>query len=343
MRSRSATLRSQPALLRVVLFLLVLGLIWAPFALPIYGIGNQIDPNAASILALVVLYIEFLVLLWQWRRRVHRDRAPFQHCGLTYQAKDGVTLLQGLGLGSGSIALLFGIELLLGWAEVMGAASLNWRLLLEALAVSLGIGFAEEMLFRGWLLTELEEDSHPTAALWASSLIFAIAHFIRPLDVILATWPQFLGLLLLGFALVWAKRSQRGATLDPPSNSLFSSQTKSLPSNSLSSKSAPTQATKPTGRFPSRRRVSTGTGLSITGGRLSLPIGLHAGLVGGYYLINVGQLIEYTGRVPTWITGIDRNPLAGLLGLILLGLLASGLYVKMQRRQRRFKPDSEAR
>lgn len=56
---------------------------------------------------------------------------------------------------------------------------------------------------------------------------------------------------------------------------------------------------------------------------LGYPIGLHAGLIWGYYIVNVGGLSEYTGRVPEWVTGIDKNPLAGLMGLILLGAIAS--------------------
>ena len=55
--------------------------------------------------------------------------------------------------------------------------------------------------------------------------------------------------------------------------------------------------------------------------RLGYPIGLHAGLIWGYYIVNVGGLSEYTGQAPEWVTGIDRNPLAGLLGVILLGLI----------------------
>jgi len=48
--------------------------------------------------------------------------------------------------------------------------------------------------------------------------------------------------------------------------------------------------------------------------RLGLPIGLHAGLVWGYYIINVGQLVEYSGQVPDW-----------LLALTAIRLLASWL------------------
>ncbi len=57
-------------------------------------------------------------------------------------------------------------------------------------------------------------------------------------------------------------------------------------------------------------------------GRLGLSIGLHAGLVWGYYVTDVGKLITYTQQVPVWVTGIDRNPLAGLMGLMFLGAIA---------------------
>ncbi|RAQ39480.1 CPBP family intramembrane metalloprotease, partial [Arthrospira sp. O9.13F] len=55
---------------------------------------------------------------------------------------------------------------------------------------------------------------------------------------------------------------------------------------------------------------------------LALAIGLHGGLVGAYYIINVGELTMNLGKVPPWVTGIDSNPLAGLLGLLGLGAIA---------------------
>ena len=59
--------------------------------------------------------------------------------------------------------------------------------------------------------------------------------------------------------------------------------------------------------------------------RLGICIGIHGGLVWGYYILNVGQLIEYTNKVPEWITGIDGNPIAGIMGLILLSILLIGV------------------
>lgn len=60
-------------------------------------------------------------------------------------------------------------------------------------------------------------------------------------------------------------------------------------------------------------------------GRLGFPIGLHAGFVWGYYIINVGNLVRYSGQVPDWVTGIDSNPLAGGMGLLFLSFIALSL------------------
>ncbi len=54
---------------------------------------------------------------------------------------------------------------------------------------------------------------------------------------------------------------------------------------------------------------------------LGMSIGLHAGMVWAYYIINVGNMVKYSGRVSDWVTGINGNPLSGLLGLIFLGIL----------------------
>ena len=71
-------------------------------------------------------------------------------------------------------------------------------------------------------------------------------------------------------------------------------------------------------------------------GRLGLPMGLHAGLVWGYYIVNVGKIIRYVPQVPEWLTGFDRNPLAGAIGFLFLSALAVGLW-RYGNRQRAWK------
>ncbi len=58
------------------------------------------------------------------------------------------------------------------------------------------------------------------------------------------------------------------------------------------------------------------------GNLLGMSIGLHAGMVWAYYIVNVGNMVKYSGRVSDWVTGINGNPISGLLGLLFLGCLA---------------------
>jgi membrane protease YdiL (CAAX protease family) len=273
-----------------LLFCVILVLLWIPVAGPIYWLISlwAKSPaelsNTASILTLPVLYAEFIILVGVWGRWVYGQPGLIWRYGLEFSQRMGVDVLTGLGIGLTSLFALFLTESLCGWAIWKVPSILLLRVILEGLVVSLGIGFAEELLFRGWVLDELQRDYNLEFALWADALLFATLHFIRPLPEIIRTFPQFPGLVLLGVALVWAKRSRSGRWL------------------------------------------------SIRRDRLGLPIGLHAGLVWGYYIVNVWQLTEYTKRVPEWVTGIDRNPLSGAIGLLFLsGLALLMRYIAIQR------------
>ncbi|WP_396033537.1 type II CAAX prenyl endopeptidase Rce1 family protein, partial [Candidatus Cyanaurora vandensis] len=60
----------------------------------------------------------------------------------------------------------------------------------------------------------------------------------------------------------------------------------------------------------------------VAGGSLNLAWGLHAGWVWGMTVLDTTGAISYSGRVPTWVTGLAGKPLAGLLGLGMLGITA---------------------
>lgn len=244
--------------------MLTLLVLWVPSSAPIYWLGR--DPNWVSIVTLVLLYGEFIILVRLWGKYVYRQPQVLRHFGLEITRRNGRNLLKGLNTGLISLVSLFLVEGWLGWLKWQPTPVFLPQVILEGLIVALAIGFAEELLFRGWLLDELQRDYHPRRALWMNALLFASLHFIKPLQEIFRTLPQFAGLLLLGLILVWAKRQNKN--------------------------------------------------------RLGLPIGLHAGLVWGYYIINVGQLVQYSGQVPDWITGFNSNPLAGVMGLLFLSVLA---------------------
>ncbi|WP_421655731.1 CPBP family intramembrane glutamic endopeptidase [Leptothermofonsia sp. ETS-13] len=233
--------------------------------------------NTVSILTLLLLYTEFILLVRFWGWQVYGQPNLLWRYGLEFTRRSGLELLTGLAIGVFSLFALFGTQSILGWV-IWKVPSASWlRIVLEGGLVSLGLGFAEELFFRGWLLDEFQRDYRPKTALWASAGIYAALHFIKPLEELLRTIITFPALLLLGATLVWAKRS--------------------------------------------RSNWEDG----FWRGRLGLPIGLHAGLVWGYYIVNVGQLVDYSSQAPAWITGIDRNPLAGIMGLLFLTLLFLGM------------------
>lgn len=255
---------------RILIFFATLLLLWAPLAVPVYGVGFLLGlSHIASIVALVFLYSCFIGVAWFWGRWVHDWRQPWSNYGLLCSRRfvsDGcIALLAGFSL----VLAMFGVELLLGWASFYPRSLVG--IALEGLLVGVAIGFAEELLFRGWLLAELKVNLPRYQAIIWSGLMFAVAHFIKPLPEILSTSPQFLGLLLLGVIL--------GA-----------------------------------GRYMSI--------FQPTFASLALPMGFHAGLVWGYYIIDVGDLVIPSGRVPEWVTGIHGNPLSGALGVLILGCLA---------------------
>lgn len=275
MQSFFSKISNAPILIRLSVFILILLCLWLPIAAPIYYWGT--DPNWVSILTMLVLYVEFIILVKWWGKRIYEQPRILKSYGLEFTRQNLQGWLQGLIVGCFSLITLFSVEAALGFLTWDPAPPNFLILILEGFLIALGVSFAEELLFRGWLWDELRRDYSPGIAFWSNTLIFALLHFIKPLSEIIRTWPQFPGLVILGMILLWAKQSYQG--------------------------------------------------------RLGLPIGIHGGLVWAYYGINVGQLVQYSSSVPEWITGVDQNPLAGVMGLIWLSLLGFWLYQQISRKK----------
>lgn len=238
--------------------MLALLLLWVPIALPIQSIVP--DANLVTIITMPLLYAAFLVLLRFWGRWVYGESNLFWVYGFRKPRQFNRELLRGLVIGLISLLAMFALEGVVGWVQWQPMQSSFPRIFVEGGVVAIAYGFAEELLFRGWFLNELERGYSKTTSLWVCSVIFALLHGIRP---------QFPALVILGLSLVWAKRACRG--------------------------------------------------------RLGLAIGLHAGLIWGYYLVNVGQLVKFSNIVPAWVIGIDRNPLASLVGILALSAIGFGV------------------
>jgi len=250
---------------RIFLFLLLLVTIWLPLAI----VGSQFlshDPNLMTIVTMGCLFVVFIGLQKIWGLYVYNQAKIFQQYGLYFNKLNLITLIKGLAIGFCVCWGLFITEAIFGWLQFTASSEFIAKIVIEGLLSALGIALAEELVFRGWVVFEVEQDFSKSSSLWISSLLFAIAHFLKPISEIIRTLVNFPALILLGLLLVWAKRGNHG--------------------------------------------------------RLTMAIGIHAGLIWSYYILNVGNLIKYTNLAPTWMTGIDGNPIAGILGLCFLGILA---------------------
>lgn len=231
---------------RIVIFLSILLLVWMPLAIPIYFLVE--DVNLQSIWTITLLYIEFIILVRLWGKKVYQQPHLLCDYGLIINRRNFQLFFQGLGIGLFCLFSLLILEMFLGWLVWLSPPEDLLKFIFEGLLVSVGIGFAEELLFRGWLLDELERNYQSTIVLWVSSIVYAVLHFIKPIEEIWRTLLQFPGLVLLGLIFVWAKRSS-GKKLN---------------------------------KFTNKKEELLG-----------FPMGIHAGLVWGYYIVNVSGLVKY--------------------------------------------------
>jgi len=157
--------------------------------------------------------------------------------------------------------VLTGVARWRGWEGLDGAEMVN------ALALAAGVGFAEELLFRGWLWGELGELLGRRQALFCQALLFGLVHPWWRLPW-LGGAGLLGGLILLGLVLGLQRRAD--------------------------------------------------------GGALWGAMGLHGGLVGGWFALQAGPL-ALAPAGPEWLLGPGgaggANPIGGLIGWLALGSL----------------------
>lgn len=229
-------------------------------------------PDQVDLLGTLAAFGLLLLSLPAWIRSQGADPAsPWRQLGVIGPPRAALRAFgRGLLKAAVLLALVSGVLLLSGQAHwgamASGPALLNGVLLL------LGVGFAEELLFRGWLWGALGRllGSGPRAnqrAFLAQAAVFSLVHtrFNLGLAPMLGL---LVGLLLLGLALGLQRRAD--------------------------------------------------------GGLLWGALGLHGGLVGGWFVLLAGPL-QLAATTPASLAGpggAHPNPIGSLVGWIgLAGLL----------------------
>lgn len=240
------------------------GLGWLA-ARPLGALAPDLRPDQVNLAGAVVALLLLVGTLPLRLLRAWGEEYPWKALGVA--APPGRILrsfLRGLLKALLLLTLVVITLLATGTARWIGPASLDGGEALNALALVLGVGFAEELVFRGWLWGELQRLVNPRTALLLQAALFALVH---PWGR--AGWPWAVGLLgglvLLGLALALQRRAD--------------------------------------------------------GGVLWGAIGLHGGLVGGWFALQAG-ILQVSETAPAWLAGpggSHPNPVGGLVGWMGLG------------------------
>ena len=116
-----------------------------------------------------------LLISLPWRlQRAWGERQAWKRLGVRCSWLNFAQSLSRGVLLAAALLLVIVVALLLGGAH--SELRLTPALLLNAVVLGLGVGFAEELLFRGWLFGELSLLLGHQRALWLQAAIFSLVH-----------------------------------------------------------------------------------------------------------------------------------------------------------------------
>lgn len=202
----------------IFLFLVAWCSAWVAIAWPLFKKYDwrPFQPTAPEQKLILLLPLYLLAPLSIWGANWALDQS-WQSIGVLLDPAGA----RSLGLGFGIAAA--GLFLLLFFKKSVRLISWNFRPLVDATPQKMGqrllaiagllllavlIGGIEELVFRGWLQTQLEMAFSPWLAATIGSFLFAIAHLIW--DGRAGLWQQP-GLFLLGWVLVIARWADGGS------------------------------------------------------------------------------------------------------------------------------------
>ena len=259
----------QPVWLPTVLFIPLLYALGWLAAVPLTLLGLPTDQ--LSLTGTVLSFVLFLLVMPRWAALRWSEGQPWKRLGLVARkprarVKNVISLGIGLLMSTALIGLIVSLLVFTGNGSWRG--NLEVQAMLNCLLLALGVGFAEELIFRAWLWEELTKILGSRGGLLSQAALFSLVHTrfnlgFRPMLGLLT------GLFLLGLILALLRLRDQG---------------------------------------------------SLWG-----CIGLHGGLVGGWFLAHQ-NLLSIDPNAPIWLVGPggpNANPLGGLVAILSLTAIGS--------------------
>jgi membrane protease YdiL (CAAX protease family) len=197
--------------LRTLLFLIVYFLILIQAGTMI-GFINQSKTGTSVQSVYIPIAINFFascLLVYLFRKLI--DRSNIISLGLSrkeYRREGTIGFITGILLCSAIAIILWLMQLLQWYIEEMDITAL-----LQVLFVFIAVAFAEELVFRGYVLNNLMQSMSPKAALVLSAIIFAFMHSLNPEFNLTAFLNILLAGLLLGINYIFTRNLWFGMML----------------------------------------------------------------------------------------------------------------------------------
>ena len=186
-------------LLSTITFIPFLYLCGWILAIPI-GLSG-LDEESVSLIGTIFTFLIFLFSLPKWFEIRWGLKNTWKLLGINNidsNRKSILSFMRGFFLSSILISLIIIPIIGTKWGYWIGKISPD--IFLNAILLVIGVGFAEELIFRGWLLEELKKQFGLKKAILSQALIFSIVHigfdlpFLQMISILT-------GLFLLGILL----------------------------------------------------------------------------------------------------------------------------------------------
>ena len=175
-----------------------------------YLFNRDISSNDLSIIGTILTFFMFLFLLPSWGRIRWKTNNIWLSIGLNFENKFIALKIFVSGfIFSFCLLLIFYLFIyLLGWIDSFDY--IKFGTLFNAILLIVGIVFAEEIIFRGWLMEEMVLLFGLRKGIIFQSAIFSLAHYRSDIDL-LSLIPFFTGLFLFGLVLTLRRTIDEGS------------------------------------------------------------------------------------------------------------------------------------
>ncbi len=176
----------------------------------VYLFNREISPNDLSIIGTIISFIIFLCVLPSWGRIRWKTNHLWVSIGLDFKNKIKALKIffSGFIFSVFLLSILFLFLYFFGWVDRIDSIKLG--ALLNSILLIVGIVFAEEIVFRGWLMEEMVLLFGLRKGIIFQSMIFSLAHYRHDMGL-LALIPFFIGLFLFGLVLTLRRTIDRGS------------------------------------------------------------------------------------------------------------------------------------